>query len=317
MYFNVILSQIAILALLALIGVIATKSNVINEQVKNSIATIIFNITLPFLIITSVSSIDLNKEILNNSILVFVFSIIGISLLYLVGNVSKRIIGLKEKKGNIHVLHTMFGNVAFLGYPLFSTLFPSGEGLLYAIIFHFSQDIFIWTLGIYVFNSSKSSKFSDSIKHLLNPNTISFLIGVIMLSFGLKLPQFIYAPLYGLGHTTIYIAMLYIGAVLAQNPMITAFKKPEIYILSLNKMILVPFLMILMIKFLSVYIGIELGIIAKTVVIMQLSMPCMAMIVVLAKKFGSDDLHATENLFLSTIISIGTLPLIYYLVQII
>jgi len=35
----------------------------------------------------------------------------------------------------------------------------------------------------------------------------------------------------------------------------------------------------------------------------------------LAKKFNSDDLHATENLFLSTILSLGTLPLIYLLIQ--
>ncbi|HSH51314.1 MAG TPA: AEC family transporter, partial [Bacteroidales bacterium] len=106
-----------------------------------------------------------------------------------------------------------------------------------------------------------------------------------------------------------------IGAVLAQNPMIEAFKKPEIYALSFNKMILVPFLLLLIIEFLTKLPGIHIGEIAKTVVVMQSGMPCMTMIVVLAKKFGSDDLHATENLFLSTILSLGTLPLIYLLVQ--
>lgn len=60
-----------------------------------------------------------------------------------------------------------------------------------------------------------------------------------------------------------------------------------------------------------------MGFIARTVLVMQAAMPCMTMVVVLAKRFGSDDLHATENLFVSTILSIGTLPLIYYLVQII
>ncbi|MFP4024462.1 MAG: AEC family transporter [Thiohalospira sp.] len=315
MYFSIITGQILILALLALVGVVATKLKVITEQVKNSIASLVFNITLPFLIITSVSHVEINKEILNNSILVFILSSIGISLLYLVGNISRYFLKLKNKKGNIHLLHTMFGNVAFLGYPLFSTLFPGGEGLLYAIIYHLTQDIFIWTIGVFVFNSNRDAKFTENLKHLLNPNTISFTLGAIMLALGIQFPEYIYKPFYGLGQTTIYIAMLYIGAVLAQNPMIKAFKKPEIYVLGFNKMIFVPFLLLLLIESLTRITGMHIGEIAKTVVVMQTAMPCMAMIVVLAKKFGSDDLHATENLFLSTILSLGTLPLIYLMIQ--
>jgi len=315
MYFSIITSQILILALLALVGVVATKLKVITEQVKNSIARLVFNITLPFLIITSVSHVEINREILNNSILVFVLSSVGITLLYFIGRVSGTILKLEQKKRNIHLLHTMFGNVAFLGYPLFSALFPGGEGLLYAIIYHLTQDVFIWTIGVFVFNSSKDVRFTENLKHLLNPNTVSFTLGAIMLGFGLEFPEYIYKPFYGLGQTTIYLAMLYIGAVLAQNPMMKAFKKPEIYTLSFNKMILVPFLLLLFIELLTQFTGIHIGEIAKTVVVMQTGMPCMAMIVVLAKKFDSDDLHATENLFLSTILSLGTLPLIYLLIQ--
>ncbi len=317
MYFNVILIQIFILGLLTLIGVIAAKVNIITVTVKDSIASIIFNITLPFLIIISVTSIELNKQILQNSILVFVFSAIGITLLWLMGIISKGTLNLKDKKADIHILNTMFGNVAFLGYPLFSALFPGGEGLLYAIIFHFSQDLFIWTIGVFIFHSNSGSSFSANLKHLINPNTIAFFIGIILLAVGFQFPKFLFNPLNGLGNTTIYLAMLYIGAVLAQNPMKSSFKKTEIYLLIFNKMLLIPFIMILLVKLFTIASGIEMGYIAKTVLIMQLAMPCMTMIVVLAKKFGSDDIHATENLFLSTILSIGTLPLIYYLIQII
>ncbi|OFX89089.1 MAG: hypothetical protein A2W99_02195 [Bacteroidetes bacterium GWF2_33_16] len=316
MYFNVILLQIAILGLLTLIGIIAAKMKIITIEVKDSIASVIFNITLPFLIIISVTSIELNKQILLNSILVFVFSALAITLQWIAGIISKNSLGLTDKKADIHVLNTMFGNVAFLGYPLFSALFPGGEGLLYAIIFHFSQDLFIWTIGIFIFHSNSGSSFAQNIKHLVNPNTIAFFLGIVLLTVGFQFPEFLYKPLKGLGDTTIYLAMLYIGAVLAQNPMISAFKKTEIYVLIFNKMLFIPFLMIIIIQLFTLLTGIEMGITAKTVLIMQAAMPCMTMIVVLAKRFGSDDIHATENLFLSTILSIGTLPLIYYLIQI-
>lgn len=316
MYFTIIVNQILILAFLAVIGVIATKANIITEQVKNSIASIVFNITLPALIISSVTHVDLNKEILTNSIWVFILSNIGIVLLYFTGKTSRLFLKVKGKKGNVHVIHTMLGNVAFLGYPLFSALFPGGEGLFYAVIFHLTQDIFIWTVGVFEFNNTKDLKFSQTIKHLLNPNTVSFLIGLIMLVLGVKFPDLIYNPISGLGKTTIYLAMLYIGAILAQNPMLTSFKKIEIYILSFNKLILIPFVLLIITYLLSNFFQISINNTAKTVVVMQTAMPCMAMVVVLAKKFGSDDLHATENLFMTTLISLGTLPLIYYLTQI-
>jgi len=315
MFLDIIIGQIAILFLITIIGVIASKYKVITEEVKNGIATIIFNITLPFLILTSVSGIELNKEILNNCMYVFSFSVVAQIILFFTGNTSAKILRLNESKSKIHVLSTMFGNVAFLGYPLFSALFPGGEGLLYAIIFHFTQDLFIWTIGIFIFNSGKGLKLSESLKHLINPNTISFVFGILLLVLGLKIPEFIFKPLSGLGNTTIYLAMLYIGAVLAQNPMISAFKKIEIYVFSFNKLIFIPFILILMIKFISLWFNLEIGNIAKTVIIMQAAMPSMTMIVVLAKKFGSDDIYATENLFLSTIFCIATLPVIYFLIQ--
>lgn len=316
MYFSIIINQILILAFLAIIGVVATKFNVISEEVKNSIAKIVFNISLPALIITSVTHVELNHELLYNSLLVFILSNIGIILLFTTGRISRKILNIKGKKGNIHVIHTMLGNVAFLGYPLFSALFPGGEGLFYAVIFHLTQDIYIWTVGVYEFNNGKDLSFKESLKHLINPNIIAFIIGIVMLLFGLKIPEYFDATVSGLGKTTIYLAMLYIGAVLAQNPMITAFKKPEIYVLIFNKMFFIPFILLLMINLASSLFGIHIGDIAKTVVVMQTAMPCMAMVVVLAKKFGSDDVHATENLFLSTIISLASLPFIYFIVQI-
>lgn len=316
MYFTIIINQVLILAFLAFIGVVATKLKIITDQVKNSLALIVFNITLPALIISSVTHVELSKDLMMNSIWVFILANMGILMLYFSGRLSRKTLNIKGNKGNVHMIHTMLGNVAFLGYPLFSALFPGGEGLFYAVIFHLTQDIYIWTVGVYEFNNTKDLKFTENIKHLINPNTISFAIGLIMLAFGLKFPDIIYTPISGLGKTTIYLAMLYIGAVLAQNPMLKAFKKPEIYVLSMNKMILIPFILLLIIHVFSNYLNIHIGNIAKTVVVMQTAMPCMAMVVVLAKKFNSDDLHATENLFMSTIISLATLPFIYYLIQI-
>jgi hypothetical protein len=52
-----------------------------------------------------------------------------------------------------------------------------------------------------------------------------------------------------------------------------------------------------------------------SVVILEAAMPCMANIVIVAKIFKVDDQLATSNVFLSTLVSLFSLPLIWYLLS--
>jgi hypothetical protein len=47
-----------------------------------------------------------------------------------------------------------------------------------------------------------------------------------------------------------------------------------------------------------------------SVIILEASMPCMASVVIMAKELGADDHLAVGNVFVSTIISILTLPMV-------
>lgn len=311
MHQQVIIHQILILSFLALIGVLAAKFRIITEEVKNSIAKLVFNVTLPLLIFSSVTKISLSSDLLRNSLFVFVGGAILITLLFLSGELNRKILRLKGGTGNVHVIHTMFGNVAFLGYPLFSALFPNGEGLFYAVIYHFTQDIFIWTLGIVLFQKGKNMKLKEKLIHLLNPNTIAFSVGLIWIVIGIPLPSLIKDPLAGMGQTTIYLAMLYVGAILFEQPLKGIFAKSSVYLLGFTKMLAIPFLFLIILVFLKNHFGLIFANEATMVLLMQGAMPCMTMIVVLARRFESDDVLATQNFFVTSLLSLITLPLIF------
>jgi malate permease and related proteins len=61
-------------------------------------------------------------------------------------------------------------------------------------------------------------------------------------------------------------------------------------------------------------LSINMDPVAFTVVILQAGTPCMTVIVVLARKFNADDRHAMENVVISTIMSLITLPLLYWMI---
>ncbi len=310
---EVFFNQISILAVLVVIGVGASKLNIINVQAKDLLARIIFNITLPLLIFTGVSNMELTPSLATNSLAALVFSALMIGLMWGIGAVSSRLLKLPPATGSVHTVHTMFGNIIYLGFPLINALFPGGDGLYYAMLLHLVSSFIMWTLGVHLLQSENRTGFFAGLKHLANPNTFAFVLGFLMLAFSIKLPVILKASLGGLGDTTIYLSMLYIGAILAGIKWKEALTSFQAYILSFNKLVTVPltglFLVLVPLKLLSF----SPGNLAYSVILLELAMPCMANIVVLAKIYGADDTMAAKNVFISTVLSIITLPFVYYL----
>lgn len=308
---NIILYQIAVLAIMVLVGILATRLKVITEGARKGIADLVFEVTLPLLIITTFARIEMSPSILKNSALVFLFAYLALGVMYATGALSSKLINLKGNQRAVFINHHMFGNIVFLGFPLMDALFPGGEGLLYAAVFQLASNSIMWTFGVWVFLKGNGGKRNEVWKNMLNSNTIAFFLGLVIMFSGLKLPDVIYDPLYGLGKTTIYLSMLYIGAMLMQTRVRGIFRKPHIFLLSFNKLLLVPVFLAILVNLLSWWLFPGFGEIARKVVLLESSMPCMATIVVMAHKFNSDEGLATENVFVSTILSILTIPIFY------
>ncbi len=308
---HIILYQIAVLAILVVVGVLATKAKIITESVKNGIADIVFDITLPLLIITTFARIEITPVIIKNSSLVFLFAYIAMGVMYVTGDIFAKVSRLKGNQRAVFINHHMYGNIVFLGFPLMNALFPGGEGLLYAAIYQLASNSVMWTFGVWVFLKGTGGSKKDVWKNMLNPNTIAFFVGLLVMFFRIRLPDIVFEPLNGLGKSTIYLSMLYIGAMLAFTSVKGTLRKPHVFLLSFNKLLLVPTIIAFIVYAMTHWFFPSFGEVSMKVLILQASMPCMATIVVMARKFGSDDTLATENVFVSTLMSIITIPLVY------
>ena len=51
------------------------------------------------------------------------------------------------------------------------------------------------------------------------------------------------------------------------------------------------------------------------IVVLQIAMPAQTVMSIITNEAGSDVAYSAEYIFLSTILSIGTLPLVYYLAE--
>jgi predicted permease len=315
MHYSTLLYQFYAYFLLISIGVLATRFKIITNSNSSFLANYILKISFPVLIFVTFTNIELTNDVIRNISFSFLFSYIAVGILFLLGFWGSKFLSLNESSNKVFVLHSVFGNYVFIGFPFIAALFPNGEGLIYASIFQLACDSLLWTIGIVFLANKKEKEKGDSARHLLNPVTIAFFISMLLLLLGLKLPVEFEKPLRGLGHTTLYLSLVYVGYILYSINFKHLHKKASLYILSINKLLLAPVLVLIIIVLFNKYVFMALSKAALSAIVLQTAMPAMATIAILAKKYGADDNLATENIFITTIISIITLPLIWFLIN--
>jgi predicted permease len=309
MHINIILNQILILSILVLTGIIGSRAKVISEASKDFLARIIFNITLPSMLLTNFSRIDLTPRLLSNSLLILILSAFVLLFMLFIGWVTSKIFKMKPGEAGIFKIHSMLGNIIYLGFPVISALFGK-EGLLYASIFTLVSNFLMWTVGVLTINQGKNMSFRKKLLHIINPNTVAIVVGFIMFLASIKLPKIIIDSLGGLGGTNTYLSMLYIGSVLYFASVRKLLSNKIIYILSLNRLIIVPGILLGIFILINTFLPVKIDPLVCSVLIMQAAMPCMVNVVIMANILGEDDSLATANVFISTLLSIITLPLI-------
>ncbi|HOS73324.1 MAG TPA: AEC family transporter [Bacteroidales bacterium] len=306
---RIIISQIFMLAVVVLIGAISARFRVITTEIKDMLSKLIFNISLPLMLFTNFLRIEATPKLIANSLTVLGISGFVILLLFIIGWITTRLMRFTTSESAVFRAHSMFGNTIFLGFPLIHALYGA-EGLLYATMFQLVSNIIMWTAGVVVLTHGNGVSWKKSILKVMNPNTIATLAGLVFFMFSLKLPEIIVRPLAELGSANTWLSMLYIGAMLVFANVGDLLKTKSLYIISFNRLILAPAILVAVFYVFGVFAGLAPDKLVTSVIILEASMPCMATVVIMAKEFGADDHLAVGNVFVSTILSIVTLPLV-------
>lgn len=305
----IIIRQIGILATIVVIGLIACRAKVFTAGTKDFLARLIFYVTLPAMLFTSFSAIEVTPRLLANSLQALLLAVLTMLFMLFAGWLTARIYGIKGGHASIFRLHSMLGNIIYLGLPVIAAQFGQ-EGLLYGSIFVLVSNILMWTLGVAIISPGKSISIKSGILRIFNINTIAIITGFLLFLLSIKLPKFVLDTVGALGKTNTYLSMIFIATVIYFADGRKMIRNRNAYLLSFNRLLLVPFIL------LGIFILVNTlfpGVIRKEVVsvmLMQAAMPCMVNVVIMVNILGEDDGTATANVFISTILSVITLPLI-------
>ncbi|MEJ6949628.1 AEC family transporter [Natronospora cellulosivora (SeqCode)] len=302
----VLVNQILVLFLIILLGFILRKRDIFTEDMTVGLSRILIEIIIPALIIDAMLSITLSAEIIRNLILMTIMSFLAYFFVLLFASVISIKVKTSKAKKDIFKFLLIFGNVGYMGIPVISSVF-SPEAVVYIIINNIIFNVYIWTYGVQLLTRDHNKESKIEWKKLINNGTIALIIG-----FFLLITQINIGPLRGsieiVADMTFPLSMLIIGSSLSNVKIINVIKDKYIYYVIFLKLIFIPLLALFVLK------NTALPTILVDTLVILLAMPSGANTVIFAEKYKSDYKFASEGVFITTLLSLFTIPLFITLI---
>lgn len=303
---QVVAIQVIILYLIAGVGFVADKTKIFRRSDAKRLVDLIFNLILPFAIINSFLSMERTPQRIKGLAIVFALAVLTHLLGVLISKITFRKRSLKEQ-GIYHYAIT-FSNAAFLALPLAQSV-VGDEGVFYSSCYVAVFNIFAFTFGI---NEISGKEAKINLKSLiLNPGSISVLIGIPLFLLQVQLPDFLTDTMQRIGACNSPMAMIVFGTFLANCNFKNIFLKKEVYFVSFIRLILIPIVMLFIFKLCRVEGNM---LIALTI---SASAPIATNTAMYAAKYDNDTALSSELVGQTSIFSIITMPIIVALASII
>lgn len=211
-----IFSKVLVVFIYIGVGFIANRLKVLPEESVKHFISLVMGITVPCLMISSITGQEINGDMYRNTILVLALS----ALIYIVTAaattfISDRIFTWKDQQDRNVLASGMTGcNSGFMGLPIASAVF--GELVFYYLAIQTIVNntyLFVMSLSqLHHRESQKSSKsLLEKLRPLVNPTSVATVVAVIMLFAGLHLPEYVMGIVEPLGDVTIPLSMILVG----------------------------------------------------------------------------------------------------------
>ena len=308
----VLLGQMAQLFLMILCGYLLFRAKYLTVEVNRKLTRLLLDVTLPLMILSSVLKQEGDKDFAS------AFEVFGISIaLYLIlpviSYVLVKLMRFPKKQQGIYMFMNTYSNVGFMGFPVLNALYAE-KAVFYAAILNIIFNLSLYTMGVMMIHyegsgGEKSESGRVDLKLLLSPGLIGSAAAILFYFLPVSFPEPVVGAVDSIGGLTSPLAMILIGASLANMPLKEIFNDWRVYVFALVKQLVIPLLCWPVLK---MAIG---DTFIRSVIFILILMPVANSVVLFANNYEKDEALAAKNVFISTVFSVGTIPLAVYLIS--
>lgn len=298
---NLLNLQITIFCLM-LSGYILTKTNILSGDARNPLSNLLINFILPCNIITSFM-MEFNQKIMLDCLSIFIVSVCLQTFVVL----ASKYFYPNTDSGKLPVLRygTIVSNAGFMGSPIAQGLYGN-QGLLYSSIYLIPLRAVMWSFGVTCFTGAKGK--GVLMKILTHPCIVAVFLGMILMITQIQLPKGIEQTIRYAGNANTALSMIVIGNILAEVKASEILDRTAGWF-CIVRLAVIPLLVLIGCKLSGVD---EL---VKQLSVVLASMPAAATTAILAAKYDGDAHFAAKIVFLSTLLSLLSVPLLCVLMN--
>lgn len=289
------------LFMLILIGLTLKKMGIITNEGQKCLSDITVNVILPCNIISSfMGEMNVSEQFIKNCSGAFLISL-GIQMFSILFG-KYCFLRCPEEKSRIFTYGIIVSNSSFIGIPIIHSLYGA-VGVLYVSFFQIPVRLTMWSSGLALFTHvDRREAYKKLAKH---PCIIAVFLGVLCMAFKVTFPLFLENTLDGISKCMVPISMLAIGAMLAESDVRRLFDWQVLYYCAL-RLVAYPLLILAVLKFLHTD-----RVLLSTMVLLS-AMPMASTTAILADKYDCSPEVASQTIFVSTLLSIVTLPVFMF-----
>ena len=295
--------NIIILLIYIVIGYFSGLWKFINTEVNGGISKLVFNITMPCMILSSFKA-ENNTEGIYKNILILMILYIVFKIIWII--ISFAIFATKrDQKFSTDRFSSLFPNAGYMGIPMTQAIIGD-HALIYTSIYVIFFNIFLNSLGTIIYKGN--IRFKALVKVFINPSIIAVCLGLMLFILKVDFPMILSKPIAALGNMTTPLSFITLGYTLTESSLKELFKGKFQYFICVLKLIIIPFSAMLIFK---PIMGSSLML--DTFILIE-SMPIAALGLIFANNFKPEESeYASKIIFLSTILSFITIPLMTYI----
>lgn len=294
--------QVSVVFALIVIGYVLSASKIISKTGASDMSDILLTIVTPCVLINAYQT-KLDMDSLQTLAMAFAVSIVLHIVMIVVSNLYFAGIKSKEYK-KINTACGVYSNCGFMAIPLLAAAFGN-KGVFYGSAYLAVFNCFVWTHGIHTY-SDGIEKFRLK-KMILNPGIIGTVIAMTLYFLQIKLPAVLSSVVGYVADLNTPLAMLLLGSFLARTKILSTFRNPQIYAVSVLRLIIFPLIAIVIFMLIGADRTMSIS------VLISVSCPTAAIAALFAEKYNMDSAYAAQVSSVTTLYSLITIPVMVQL----
>jgi predicted permease len=312
------------------VGFFACKVGWLPQKSAIYLSKIVLFIACPCVLFRAISMQEYSLAGVHTMLLLTVVSVAMYVLSYLIGLLFCRIFRVQRCDSAMYINFCATPNNGFIGIPVALAIF--GHPILFMIaLLNMIQAFFLYSYGTFLLRKSSKIRIdsdigvgnnkgegaiptsSINIKQLLKdfflPPVIGCIAGTVFYLFKIPVPNAVSDVLASVGSMMTPLCMMFIGIQLTESSPRRLFANKRLLAVSLFRLILIPALFFLILLPLWKYgLPVRIDSLFLCAIMVNFMTPIGAALPPLAEMYGNNVKLASEGVFLSTLLSMFTIP---------